>query len=80
VFISLVSPPVWVEEEPTWPFLDGKPMVFLSQTKIDRTPVSDQLLSPGSTVYLFGARQVDGKGFRMIYKTVSQFDALSKRS
>lgn len=73
-FRALNSPPVWVEEEPAWPFLDGKPMVFLSQTKMDETAISASLLSPGETVYLFGARQVAGRGFRMIYRTVSQFE------
>lgn len=49
-------------------------MVFLSQTKMNDDPVSSSLLSPGETVYLFGVRQSVGKGFKMQYRTVSQFE------
>lgn len=76
VFQSLDSPPKWVEEEPVWPFLDGVPMIFLSQTTMDNSPVSAAMLSPGETVYLFAARQSAGKGFKMQYRTVSQFEQL----
>lgn len=74
VFLSLTNPPRWVEEEPAWPFLDGTPMVFLSQTTMDNSPVSAAALSPGETVYLFAARQPAGKGFKMQYRMVSQFE------
>jgi hypothetical protein len=74
VFLSLNGPPKWVEEEPAWPFLDGIPMVFLSQTQMDNSSVSVAALSPGETVYLFAARQPVGNGFKMQYRTVSQFE------
>src|SRR5688500_14784924 len=45
-FPSIAAVPVWVEDEPTWPFYDGKPMTFLVQTPTG-------VLSPGETVYVF---------------------------
>ena len=74
VFLSLAAPPRWVEEEPAWPFHQGKPMVFISQITIDDSEVSQTSLSSGETLYLFGAREPEGTGFRMFYKVVSQFE------
>ena len=76
VFRSLAEPPRWVEEEPDWPFHNAQPMVFISQTTLDDSEVSRSSLSPGETVYLFGAREPEGTGFRMVYKVVSQFSDL----
>ena len=74
-FRSLAEPPRWVEEEPDWAFHNGQPMVFISQTTLDDSEVSQSSLSPGETVYLFGTREPEGTGFRMVYKVVSQFEA-----
>jgi hypothetical protein len=63
------EPPQWVENEPSWPFLNGKPMTFISQCTVGE-------LSPGETVFLFGARQPKGKGFEVIYRVISQFEGL----
>jgi hypothetical protein len=63
------EPPVWIEDEPSWLFLNGKPMTFISQS-------SAGALSPGETVYLFGARQPKGTGFEMTYRVTSQFEGL----
>ena len=73
VFKSLNEKPEWVEEEPLWPFLDGKPMVFLSQCSMPENELSYKELSPGETVYLFGGRQVKEGKTRMVYVTVSQY-------
>jgi hypothetical protein len=58
--------PEWVEEEPSWPYLDGKPMVFISQASTGE-------ISPRETAYLFGARRPRGTGFEIEYRVVSQF-------
>lgn len=72
-FQSLNEAPVWVEDEPDWPFHTDQPMVFISQTSIgDHEPAASKL-APGETVYLFGARSPGKEGFRMFYKVVSQF-------
>src|SRR5262245_10499096 len=65
LFLSLREPPVWVEDEPSWPFFDGKPMVFLSQTTMHQSPLTKTALSPGETVYLFAAREKYKTGFKM---------------
>lgn len=75
-FQSLNEEPSWVEDEPNWPFHNGLPMVFISQTAIGEHEPAVSKLSPGETVYLFGARSPEGKGFRMAYRVVSQFGAL----
>jgi hypothetical protein len=73
-FRSLGNPPEWVEDEPAWPFLNGRPMVFLMQCSFDDMEPIRSMLSPGETVYLFGIRsQVEGN-FEMVYRTISQFE------
>jgi len=75
IFLSLKQGPVWVEAEPTWPFMDGKPMVFLSQVRMDDSAFSKTALSPKETAYLFAGRQPAGKdGFKLVYRVVSQFE------
>lgn len=73
VFKSLREPPVWIEDEPSWPFLDGKPMVFLNQCSIPENDLTSSELSPGETVYLFGGRKTESGKTRMVYATVSQY-------
>lgn len=74
VFKFVEAPPRWIEEEPIWPFIDGRPMVFLSQCSLPKEGALSSELSAGETVYLFaGRRTVSGKT-RMEYKTVSQFE------
>jgi hypothetical protein len=73
VFKSLENPPVWIEDEPSWPFLDGKPMVFLNQCSMPENALTARELSPGETVYLFGGRKTESGKTRMVYTTVSQY-------
>jgi hypothetical protein len=61
------EPPTWVEEEPSWPFFEGKPMVFVSQA-------SAGALAPGTVAYLFGARTPYKSGFKVIYHVVTQIE------
>jgi hypothetical protein len=75
-FQSLNEAPAWVEEEPSWPFHNGQPMVFISQTTFGEQEPARSKLSPGETVYVFGARSPEARGFRMIYKVVCQFKEL----
>jgi hypothetical protein len=55
-FLSVTVPPVWVEDEPSWPFANGRPMVFIAQLSMEKNPVTEQHLAWGEEVYLFGAR------------------------
>jgi hypothetical protein len=61
------QPPRWVEEEPSWAFFEGKPMVFISQA-------SAGALSPGTVTYLFGARTPYKSGFKVTYRVVTQIE------
>jgi hypothetical protein len=70
-FKTVAQAPVWIEDEPAWPFLDGRPMVFISQATTGE-------LSPGGAVYLFGARRAKGTGFEVVYRTVSQFEVFGE--
>lgn len=72
-FKSLGAAPIWVEDEPTWPFLDGKPMVFLCQCSMPENGILASELSAGETVYLFGGRKSENGKVKMTYRTVSQF-------
>ena len=74
MFTSIDVPPSWIEEEPVWPFIDGRPMIFLTQSTHPKVGALSSELSPGETVYLFaGRRTKDGKT-RIEYRLVSQFE------
>lgn len=72
-FQSIGHPPVWIEDLSSWPYLDGKPMVFLCQCTMRSNELTDRELSPGETVYLFGGRKIAGDKIWMEYKVVSQY-------
>jgi len=71
--------PQWIERSPQWPFLDGKPLTFISQTPVPNNSVSERNLSPDTVVYLFGTRvaspDVSG-GWEMAYRVVTQYRTL----
>ncbi|MBL8812984.1 MAG: hypothetical protein JNM43_22645 [Planctomycetaceae bacterium] len=73
-FKCIGSTPVWIEDEPAWPFIDGKPMVFLSQCSHPKEGSLSSELSAGETVYLFAGRRTTNGKTRMEYRTVSQFE------
>lgn len=72
-FLSVGDAPEWVEEEPAWPFFDGKPMVFIAQHPLPRNEVTEQNLTWNEVVYIFGARVNLPRGYRIEYRIVSQF-------
>lgn len=71
-FLYVSDPPSWVEVEPTWPFFNGKPMVFVSQTLLPQNEVTTKHLTWDQVVYLFGARVPDPDGYMVEYRTVTQ--------
>ena len=73
IFKSLGDAPIWVEDEPKWPFLNGKPMVFLCQQSMPEHGELAAELSAGETVYLFGCRKTENGKTQMVYRTVSQY-------
>ncbi|WP_309381277.1 hypothetical protein [Cerasicoccus frondis] len=68
------EPPHWVEQEPSWPFFDGDPMVFISQKSLAENEVTSEYLGINQTVYLFGSRKKCGDGFELEYKVVTQIE------
>lgn len=73
-FLYVDQPPVWVGEEPSWAFYEGKPMIFISQYAIPETDLTKEKLTYDETIYTFGIR-IPGKskgGFDMLYKTIIQ--------
>jgi hypothetical protein len=71
-FQFIDTPPNWVEDEPNWPFMNAKPMIFIGQHDIRAGKVADNQLDSGITLYLFGARIPYKDGFKLEYVTVSQ--------
>ncbi len=55
-FVSVTEPPVWVEDEPAWPFENDRPMVFIAQLSMEKNPVNEQYLAYDEDIYLFGCR------------------------
>ena len=73
-FLYVTEPPKWVEEEPTWPFYKGRPMVFISQTNLPENEVTRESLTWDTVLYFFGIRDYDenGKITGAVYRTVMQ--------
>ena len=72
VFLSIGDPPRWVEDEPAWPFFEGRPMVFVSQTSLKKNIITEKDLTWDEEVYLFGIRIPLSKGYRVEYRVVTQ--------
>ena len=71
-FLSVDTPPHWVEDEPAWPFLNGEPMIFVTQYTLPSTSVAASRLTSGTEVYVFGARVPHPKGYTIEYQVVQQ--------
>ena len=76
-FLFVAKPPAWSERTtvPTWPFLQGKPMVFIEQLTVPENEVSKAAASPDVVLYVFGGRKplpdVPG-GWESVYRVVEQ--------
>ena len=71
-FLWVAEKPKWAEEEPAWPFFEGRPMVFIGQLFLPENDITKMHLTWGNVVYVFGARVPYRDGFRMEYRTVEQ--------
>ncbi len=74
-FRFLEEPPRWIEKRslPKWPFIDGTPMTFIRQFTIAYNEISEEYLSPGKEIYIFGGRRnTETGGWEMCFATVTQ--------
>jgi hypothetical protein len=76
-FLCVAEPPRWVEDEPAWPFYQGKPMVFVSQMTLHKNSVTEQHLTWDAELYLFGARVNLDRGYRVEYYVVTQIAGIN---
>lgn len=74
-FLFVAQKPTWVGSGRPWPFFEGRPMVFIGQQEVPETAVSKAHASPGTTLYLFGAKKTlpdIPHGWEMVYRVVEQ--------
>ncbi len=78
LFACVDQRPRWIESVsvPTWPFCNGRPMVFINQLEVPRTPVSESRLVPSAVLYVFGARVETEYGWELEYHVVEQLPDL----
>ena len=70
------KPPVWVEEEPNWPYSNGKPMIFIKQFTIPKTPITEEKLTWDNTIYVFGERIPYKSSYKVEYKIIEQIGGI----
>lgn len=75
-YLSVTIPPMWVEDEPDWPYLNGKPMVFITQYAIPKNEVTGDHLTWNIVLYLFGQRVPHPQGYTVEYRIVRQFPGI----
>jgi hypothetical protein len=52
-FKSVGEPPKWIDNEPQWPYIGGKPMTFIAQVQVPEHTLADGTKTSASVVYLF---------------------------
>ena len=72
MFKSVEDAPNWIEDLPKWPWLNGKPMLFLGQFQVPDTEIAKEHAVPNVMLYLFGSRVATTGGWRMEYRVVEQ--------
>jgi hypothetical protein len=71
-FPYVTTAPNWIEDEPAWPYHNGKPMVFIVQAGLPRNHVTESHLTWDKEIYVFGARVPYRTGYRIEYKIIAQ--------
>lgn len=79
-FVWMSEPPEWIYTASSWPFFEGRPMVFLKQFSIVANDVTRDRAAPDCEVYVFAARRVLEDGFELITQNVTQSHALAKNA
>jgi hypothetical protein len=75
--LAVAEMPAWQESiKHTWPFHNGRPMIFLANLAVPDTPVAREYAAPSVQLLLFGIRiQVEG-GWSMEYTVIEQHSDL----
>jgi hypothetical protein len=79
LFLCVAERPVWVEKRtiPRWPFLNGRPMVFVCQYSLPDSSIVREKFFPGLVLYVFADRHpVEGGRHELRYRVVEQDPAL----
>jgi len=72
VFKCVTNRPDWYGDDPEWPFVDGKPCIFISQLEVENTE-NGRLLGTERTLYLFAAKVIDPDGsWTLTYRVISR--------
>jgi hypothetical protein len=76
-FLFVSKPPEWIEHNtvPTWPFFQGRPMVFIEQLSVPDNEISRVAASPDVVLYVFGSRNPVPdvpNGWESVYRVVEQ--------
>jgi hypothetical protein len=80
-FVSVKESPKWIERTtiPTWPFSQGKPMVFIQQITVPESQDTKTKIRTGCVLYVFGSKKsipdVPG-GWDMEYRVIEQVHGL----
>lgn len=78
-FVCVNDRPRWIEDSSSWPYFDGKPMVFIQQLAIKDGPVSSDKLATNVDLYIFGAKKKLADSWEMHYEVVEQHYALASQ-
>ncbi|RYZ67621.1 MAG: hypothetical protein EOP09_10735 [Proteobacteria bacterium] len=72
-FKSVTRSPKWmVSNYVEWPFLEGRPMVFVEQIELSENQVTREALSWDCVVYVFGGRISEEHGYRIEFRETVQ--------
>ena len=71
-YLCVDKPPEWAEGNPNWPYLNGKPMVFITQYAVPQNQITENSLTWDVVLYVFGQRIPLDNGYRVEYRLVEQ--------
>jgi hypothetical protein len=80
-FKCATHPPRWIGklDVPSWPFVNGTPMVFIEQVEVPDNEVAKYVSYPRAMLYIFAGRKpVDDvpNGWMSVYRVIEQFPDL----
>ena len=64
--------PQWNSQRPHWPWVNGQPLVFISQTSLPENDVTQEFQLSNQTLYVFARCDIDSDSSRIVYEIVVQ--------